>query len=231
MFAFILLACLGGVLGLGPLGLYLLWLARLNRRDHPTVVAGTWDAAALLAALSGFVLFGGGLVLTLVRSNARYWTRGNFEALKDAWHQEQTAWVLTATAYALAVGGGAVALLLTRRRTLVVYNVEPDVFEATLAEAFDLLGRPVERRGNLWVGGTPLVEVEPTPAGNAVAVRWVGDDPRLFEDLQRHLRAATPTAPGADLEAARWLMTGAVVCGIAVGFSSTLLAYALSLVR
>lgn len=231
MFAFILLACLGGVLGLGPLGLYLLWLARLNRRDHPTVVGGTWDAAALLAALSGFVLFGGGLVLTLFRSNARYWTRGNFEALKDAWHQEQTAWGLTVAAYLLAVVGGAVALVRARRRTLVVYNVEPDVFEATLAEAFDRLGRAVERRGNLWAAAGPLLEVEPTPAGNAVAVRWVGDDRRLFEELDRQLRAAAPAVPGADLEAARWLMTGAVVCGIGVGFSATLLAYALSLIR
>jgi hypothetical protein len=143
LFSFILVVCFTGLFCLTPLAVYLLWLALLNRRDRPTVVAGPWDFAALLCGLSGFVLFGGGLLLSLLQSNVRFWMRGNFEALREAWGQEQTTWALIVVAYLLVVVGGAALALVSRVRTLVVYNVDPEQLEVTLAELFDQMGRPL----------------------------------------------------------------------------------------
>ena len=230
MLPFILVLCLAGVCCLIPLAAYLFWLSGLNRGHTPAVVPGGWDFAALVAGLSGFLVFGGGLLLALVQSNVRFAVRGNFEALRDAWAQERQTWTLVAAAYLLAVAGGVVAAGLTRRRTLVVYNAEPDLVEAALADLFDRLGRPVQRRGNLWVAGVPLFELEPFAAVRTVTVRWLADDRRLFEEVARHLRDAAPAA-GRDNPAGPWLMTGAVVCGIVAAFCSLLLGYGLALIR
>src|SRR6476661_8012817 len=93
-FTFILVLCLAGVFCLAPLAIYFLWLAFVTRRDQPTVISGPWDFVGLVAGLSGFILFGGGLVLSLVQSNFRYWMRGNFESLRAAWGQEKVTWIL-----------------------------------------------------------------------------------------------------------------------------------------
>src|SRR5262245_54900401 len=125
---FILVICLAGVFCLAPLALYLLWLATVTRRERPTLVSGQWDFVGLVLGLSGFVLFGGGLVLSLFQSNFRYWMRGNFESLRAAWGQEKVTWVLLALLYLIAVTGWIVLTLAARRRSLVVYNVDPAAF-------------------------------------------------------------------------------------------------------
>jgi hypothetical protein len=91
-----------------------------------------------------------------------------------------------------------------------VYNVEPDAFEAAVAEVFDHLGRAVERRGNLWSGPNPLFELEPFNAGKCVALRWVGDDDRLFEEIARLLRPAVADLAPADNPTSRWLTSAAI---------------------
>jgi hypothetical protein len=230
--SFVLVVCLAGVFCLAPLSVYLLWLALLNRRSRPAVVAGTWDFAALLLGLSGFLLYGGGLLLSLLQSNVRFWMRGNFEALRDAWGQEKVAWSLIVGAYLLLVVGGAALTLLSRRRTLVVYNVEPGPFETTLAEVFEQIGRPAERRGNLWVAGVPVCEAEPFAGGRTVTLRWVADDPRLFQEVERNLRAAVGGIPSADGQTARWLMSSAVgTAVVAIACTILLVFYVLALVR
>jgi hypothetical protein len=231
LFSFILVVCLAGVFCLAPLGLYLLWLAVVNRRPRPTVIRGTWDFALLLAGLSGFILFGGGLLLSLLQSNVRFWMRGNFEALRDAWGQEHLTWSLIVAGYLIVVVGGSVLGLLARKRSLVVYNIDPAVFEGALAEVCEELGRPVERRGNLWVGGVPLVELEPFAAGHAVTLRWLSDDDRLYEEVERRLRETLPTIPTGDHPVARWLMSGAVGAIFFVTFCTVLLAYGLAIIR
>ncbi len=231
MFSFILVVCLAAVFCLAPLGLYLLWLAVVNRRPRPTIIRGNWDFALLLAGLSGFILVGGGLLLSLLQSNLRFWMRGNFEALRDAWGQEQLTWSLIVAGYAILVIGGSVLALLARRQTLFVYNMDPALLEATLAEACEELGRPVERRGNLWVGGIPLFELEPFAAGHAIVLRWLSDDVRLFEEVERRLRETLPMLPSRDNPAARWLMTAAVASIFFVMFCTVLLVYGLALIR
>ena len=231
MFSFILVVCLATVFSLAPFALYLLWLTTLNQKAHPTLLGGGWDFAALLGGLAGFLLFGGGLFLSLLQSNARFFLRGNLEALRDAWGHEQLTWSLTAVAYLLIVAGGATLALLSRRRILVVYNVDPNQFETTLSEVFDQMGRTVDRQGNLWSSGGPLLELERSENGRAVMVHWISSDRPLFQELERHLRIAVPSLPGGENVVARWLMFGAVSSLALVVFCSVLLIYGLSLVR
>lgn len=210
MFSFTIVACLASVVSLVPLLIYLIWLSILSRRSRPTVLAGPWDFAALLAGLSGFILFGGGLLLSLMQSNVRFLMRGNFEALRDAWAKEHLAWVLTVLVYLMFALGGSFLALQARRRSLVFYNIEPEAFETVLAEVFDQLGRPVERRGNLFVGGVPLCEVTPFPAGRTLTLRWLSDDALLYQEVERHLREAVlPLAP-AENPATRWFSSAVV---------------------
>lgn len=231
MFAFALVVCLAGIFCLAPLALYLLWLSVLNRRPRPTVVPGGWDFAALCGGLSGFVLFGGGLVLSLLQSNVRYIFRGNFEALRTAWGQEQLAWLAVAGGYLFVVVGGGWLTLALRRRSLVVYNVEPGSVETALAEVFDQLGRPVQRTGNLWSGPAPLFELEPFAAGKCVSLRWVGDDERLFEEVARQLRTVTADLAPVENPAARWLLSAAVGLLVFVIFFVGVMVTSVGLVR
>lgn len=243
-FSFVLVICLAAVFCLAPVGLYLLWVCALARRDRPTLVSGRWDFAILLAGLSGCLLFGGGLLLLLVQSNVRYWMRGNYKALGDAWEQEKTAWALVVLAYLLFVLGWATFVFLTRRRTLVIYNVEPGPFEAALTEVFEHLERPADRRGNVWFTGpaqaaTPpalpagaaLCEVEPFASGKTVTLRWLADDRILFQDVERQLRDALPQLTPNENAAGRWLMSAAVACILTVVSCVVLLIYGLALVR
>lgn len=228
---YILAVCLCGVFCLIPLALYLLWLAQVTKRDRPTAIPGAWDFAALLFGLSGFILFGGGLVLTLFQSNFRYWMRGNFEALRAAWVQEKVTWTLLVLFYLVMVLGGAAVTLLGRRRSLVVYNVEPAAFENLLAEVFAQLGQPVERRGKQWVNGIALFELDTFEGGRTVTLRWLSHDLRMFEDVVRQLRAALPTLTTQENPATRWLNAASVGCGVVATCSLGLLMYAVSLVR
>lgn len=217
--------CLAGVFSLAPLVLYLLWLSLVARRDRPTVVSGSWDFAGVLAGLSGFILFGGGLLLSLLQSNFRLLVRGNFEALREAWAREHLWWVLTVVAYLGFVLGGAYLAFSARRRSLVIYNVEPDHFEAVLAEVFEHIGRPVERRGNLWVGGVPLCEVEPSRAGYTATLHWIAEDRLLFQELERNLREALRSISCGENPAARWISFAMIGCGSILVFLVFLLFY------
>jgi hypothetical protein len=228
---FILAVCLCGVFCLIPLALYFWWLSQITRRERPKPISGSWDFAGLLLGLSGFIVFGGGLLLTLCQSNFRYWMRGNAEALRSAWIQERVTWMILVAFYLLVVAGIAGLTLLARRRTIVVYNVEPAAFEALLTEVFDQLGRPIERRGRQWVGGAPLCELDTFEGGRTVTLRWVSDDVRLFEEVDRQLRAALATHSTGDNPASRWLMAAAVGTAATVACSFGLLLYGLSLMR
>ena len=163
---FILVLCLAAVFCLAPLGVYLLWLAKLTRRQRPTVVSGPWDFVGLLLGLSGFILFGGGFVLSLLQSNVRYWIAEISKACEVLGGRRRPpgySWLLGICSLVLSV---IFFTLASRRRSLVVYNLEPAAFEATVAEVCEHLNRPVERRGNLWISSVPLFELDRFPRRN-----------------------------------------------------------------
>lgn len=228
---FILVLCLATVFCLAPLAIYLLWLALVTRRDRPTVISGQWDFVGLATGLSGFVFFGGGLVLSLFQSNFRYWMRGNFESLRSAWGQEKVTWILLSLLYLTIVITWVVASLSHRRRSLVVYNVNPTAFDSILAEVFEQLNRTVERRGNVWSNGIPLCEVDRFEGGQTVTLRWLSDDRLLFQDVDRQVREAARSTTSEDNPATRWLMASAVSTGMSAICCMGLLLYAFSLLR
>ena len=222
---------LAGLFCLLPLSVYLLRLAQVTRRDHPTVVPGEWDFAGLLLALSGFLVAGGGLLLTLLPTNFRFWMRGNMEQFREAWVQERVTWGLLVAAYLIAVGGIATLTFLARRRSLVIYNVEPAAFEHAVREVFDQLGRPLERRGKQWLSGAPLFEADEFEAGHTVTLRWVSADGRLFDEVARQLRAALATHSSGENPASRWLMSVATGAGILAVCSFGLFMFGMSQMR
>jgi hypothetical protein len=213
---FFLVLCLAGIFCLSPLALYLLWTAKLTRRARPVVLAGTWDFVALLAGLSGFILFGGGLVISLLESNARYWMRGNFEALRDAWNQEKVAWLLLSGSYVSLVMVAVLFALASRRRSIVFYNIDTAAFEASVAEVFEHLNRPVERRGNVWYSGpASLFELDPFPRGRTATLRWLTGDLELFQEVDRNLREAVRSQYTDTNVFSQWILAAAIWVSIA----------------
>lgn len=228
----LVIACLTGVFCLAPLAVYLSWLASVNRRPRPTVLDARWDFAALLGGLSGFLLFGGGVLVAALQSNARIAGRGNWEQIREAWGQEQVVWGLIAGGYLLAVAVAATVALLSRRQSVTVYNIEREVIEAAVDDALAAVGQPAQRLGNEWAaGGRAVVRIEPLPGLRNMTVRFVTADPQLAAELDRDLRRRLADAPGADSAAAGWLVAVAVGLLVAVTLSLLLLAYLVYLTR
>ena len=67
------------------LTLYLCWIASINRRSRPTVVAGVWDFAFLMVGLLGFILVGCILAVSLFGFVSYYLQRANFANLTEDW--------------------------------------------------------------------------------------------------------------------------------------------------
>jgi hypothetical protein len=88
------------------------------------------------------------------------------------------------------------------------------MFETTLSEVFEHLGRPVERRGNVWFGGVPLLELERFPRGRTVTLRWISDDHLLYQDVERMLRETVRSLYTEENAVTQWFMTAAVGVGL-----------------
>ena len=159
MFLFLIgLACLF------PLSLYCLYLAMLHQRGHPTIVAGSWDMAGVLIALSGFLLAGGTTVIFAIHSAVRdYWLQvGPVHSLAGL-YARVGAWTLGVWGlYFLILVVGGAYLIASRRECTVVYHVSPMELDELLASAVGRLGLPVERRGARWMLGRaePTVDVD-----------------------------------------------------------------------
>lgn len=222
--------CLGAVFCLAPVTLYLAWLGRLNRRPRPVVVSGGWDFAALLAGLSGFLVFGGGVLLAAVQSNFRGVVRGNWEQLADTWGQERVAWAAVGLGYLLLLAGGVALTVLSRARSLTVYNIDRDEAEAAVGDALAGLGLTYFRLGNLWSeGGRKLVTVDWFPVLRNATIQVVCPDPQFAEEVERGLRERLLAAQPAAVSPAAWLYSAAAACATAAGCAILLIAYYLYL--
>ena len=221
-----------GVLCLTPLALYMTWLGAVNRRLHPTVLGGRWDLAALVAGLSGFILFGGALLVAAFQSNARLVLRGNDTQLKSAFEQEKVAWALTAGGYLLVVAGWVTLGMLARSRTVAVYNVDREVAEEAVNAALADAGASGTRFGDAWtVDSRTAVEIKSFHALRHATLRLVHIDRRLGEEVLRGLYKRLPDAPGADNPAAAYFVSLSIACLLTMLGCLGLIAYFLYLVR
>lgn len=212
----LLVVLLCGAFGLAPLALYLSWLASVNRRPRPTVVGGGWDFVWLLGGLSGFLIYGGGLLVAGLQSNVRYAVRGNWQQVRDAWGHERITWAAIAVGYLLAVAGLAALVIASRLRTLSVFNIDRHEAEAAIDAALAEAGVSASRFGNVWSNDRPVVAIDAFTGLRHVSVRVLSPDPRAREELERALRPRLAAAPPAGAPVAAWLYSAAISCGVAV---------------
>ncbi len=172
-----------------PLATYCAFLGYLNRRRHPVLIAGTWDAVSLLLAVSGFLLLGGPAILSGLYDDWRMaWLLGRariFALLLTQW----PVWIGLWGIYFALIVVGAGLFIWWRRNVTSVYNVDLNDFEDALAQALDRLGYEA------YVAGVRRLVVR---ARGAVAV------PRAFEpaglrEAGVELTAWAPPEAGAQL--------------------------------
>jgi hypothetical protein len=137
-----------------PLALYCLFLAWLNGSRRAWIVPGAWDFAGVLFALAGFLIAGGPFILTSINEPWRaFWLRGLRGAPNlDADHL--MTYMVLGLGYFGAVVGISIYILLRRRFSTSIYNVDADSFESVLVQVMDGLGLRWVRSGDLvcWRG-------------------------------------------------------------------------------
>ena len=222
---------LGAIFCLTPLALYLSWLAAVNRRPSPTILSGGWDLVGTLAGLSGFLLFGGGIVVAAVESNVRFALRGNWAQIQEVWGQERVSWAAIALGYVLILAGSVGLALLNRFSTLSVYNLRREDAEAMIDETLAEAGVPAVRQGNLWSAGRDVLRIDPFPPFRHVSFRILTPDPLLAEEIDRVLREKIARAQAAGGPVSGWLYSAALVCTLSVVCSLLLLTYIVYLTR
>lgn len=221
----IAILCACAVFCLTPLSLYLLWLGVVNRRERPTVVDGTWDFVAVLGSLSGFIIFGGALLIYSTQSNARFAGRGNWEQLKSAWEREQTAWMAVAGGYLLVVGGVAGLGLIARRLCLSVYNLDRLRAEAIIDEVLTGLGTNPDRYGNRWSDGKPILEIETFYGLQHITVRLLHPALEFRQEFERDFRKRLASEVVPENAAGQWFTSAAITCTMTIVSSLLLMFY------
>lgn len=144
-----------------PLTIYLLWLGfEVGRKKQPYVLSGQFDTLLLALALSGFLLLGPATWLI-----ARYAQAG--------WSNYLIAYAV----YFLIVTGLCALWIRSRKQSLVVYNIDPNVFQHTFRLILDSLRIKYQMTpGRIALEGQQLVlDMEATPSLYCVTVSWFGD--------------------------------------------------------
>ncbi len=150
-----------------PLALYLLFLGWVNRQPRPTVVSGTIDFVGVLFAASGFLLVAAPAALSSLNESWRlFWLLGEAPShAEGALDGTRRLGLFLAAVYFLVVVAVCAAAFWRRRGTTCVYNAEPAVVEAAVAEACERLGLAPVRSGDLYVFGLSLEAPARRPEG------------------------------------------------------------------
>jgi len=234
--AALLLIGSGCLVCLLPLALYLLFLAFLNKRPHPTLLHGRWDLTCLLLGLSGFLLVGGPLLLSAFDSNLRgYVFEGSFGQIRQALHADATLWPFLAGGYVVLLAATIFFLMRSRARLSVIYNLAPDETETLLASVLERLRLPWRKRSGIFeVGSLPnndapppekasppatgespfrlssLLEVNSFPAMHHVTLRWSDEEPEVRRAVELELERTLPNTASTPNPAAGWFITASV---------------------
>lgn len=150
---------------LPPLALYLIVLGWINRRPRPVMLAGAWDFAGVLFAISGFVLVGGPAFLGSLDEQSRlFWLLGETEPAAAG--RNSVFWIAIRLFYFAVAAGGAAVMLWRSRRLTSVYNVDPPAVFAALERTFQGLGLAPLRSGDFFLidGRTPDAAPKAPPA-------------------------------------------------------------------
>lgn len=226
----------GGFACLFPLALYLLIIASLNNRPRPTMVSGSGDFLGLLGGLSGLLIVGGPLALAgLQDAWRRAAARGDLHGMADAVLGNDAPWRLLWLAYGVATIFAALLGWLRRRRTTLVYQIDPAVGRALFADVCEQCGLDWDRAGSafaLWSrdakqSGRGEVELQVAASSKHLTLDWRRADAGLRERVENAFAAALAEIDAPDNPAYGWLLGVATVLFAALVFGMTILILAL----
>lgn len=195
-----------------PLAVHCLVLTMLNRRSHPVLVAGTWDFAEVLFAVSGFLIFGGPAILAGFSERYReYLLYGGLRQMPSVTETISHVWIAVWVGYFLIVLAIAAFVLWRRRRATSVYNVEPDAFQECLAAALDQLKVEWMRSGDrVYIDGSPgrvVLAVDTFPAMRHVSMWWPAEAGPLRREVEGRLATAFEGVQTRHNPVGGWLLT------------------------
>jgi hypothetical protein len=213
-----------------PLAVYCLVLGMINRRRRPLAVPGSWDCAALLFAVSGFLAIGlPGLLSgfseygreavlvgphTAGRDGAAGWMWERYENLCATLFVAGAPVVLIG--YFAVVVAGAGWLLWRRRGQTVIYNIEADVFGEVLVGVLDAAGLAwslagtryrISRRAGSGVEQSTWLQVESAPLLWHVTLHWQAWNDGVREQVEGELLPALARLRTRDNPMGTWLLT------------------------
>ncbi len=212
-----------------PAAIYLMLLAVLNHRRHPTLIQGSWDFVGLLLGLSGFLLVGGTVLLSSLTHSLRlFWQRGDLHRLQQDFQELGSTWVILWLLYCAGVVGGLLVLIRYRRHFSVVYNVRRDQLDDAFCHTLNRLGLRWERlvhrwsaesvnvdasqRSSLLLQGIAVWEIDWLPSSHHATIRWEQYDPPLRRAIEAELALALRKVPSEGNAAAGWLLTASAAC-------------------
>lgn len=210
MFLFpVALACLF------PVSLYCLFLAMLHQRRRPTMISGPWDFVGVLVALSGFLLVGGSTLVFTIHGLARerLIRGGSWQDFADIQARESRLTWLIWGAFVVILVGGAIRQIRLRRKTMALYNIDPEELEDLLKGLFERLGLPWERHGDRWlVGVKDNLRAEFEADGSAmmrqVTLRWLYTaSPATRAELEAELARDLAAYSSPESRTAGWFLT------------------------
>ncbi|QVL33447.1 hypothetical protein KIH39_05915 [Telmatocola sphagniphila] len=136
MFIFLLGA--GIIIALLPLCVYLYGLSSLNSRNRPTLITGSIDFSLLILGLSGFLIFGGPVAISLFDSSlSGLWMGSSLKAIAVSFAKNERIIIGLCCFYLLLLIVLLVFGFRRRSRTSVVYNISRDGFLNVLAETLN----------------------------------------------------------------------------------------------
>lgn len=202
-----------------PLAIYLLILAYLNRGPHVVTLAGAWDCAGVLLGISGFLLFGGPMVLNGLYEKAR------MAALVESSQLSASAlflrpfgqlpwenWLILWCLYFVVVALGSACLLWRRQYSLAIYNITSEDFDLVLSHVLHRRGWTADRKSGqvtLYRPGTENaggeLKVTAFPAARHVTLQWQGGLP-FPRDLYEELAKTLATFPSGSNPMSSWLL-------------------------
>lgn len=217
----------GSLVCLMPLAIYLLYLSHLNGRTPPTLVRGPWDFAAVLLAVSGFLVLAGPLLVTLLDATWRAVAFGGWADLRSVSRREAMAGSLMAVGYLILLGTGIVFVLRLRRPTTAIYNVDSASVEPGLTAVLEHRSLPWRRvHGRFEIDVRPptdpaaaprffphetaTVRVFTFPATGHATLRWGGESDGVRHDVETDLPTALAPHRGGRNPVAGWMFTAAV---------------------
>jgi hypothetical protein len=155
-----------------PLGVYLLFLANINRRQKPVMIPGVWDAVLLSLALAGIFLWIGPAVLGTFYERGLIPGAGEVldRQFEHIWATYPWIWI---TYYFLVVCGQGL-MILSRRNTTSVYNVDAAALEALVTRLLGERGYATSVGNGLIVftkmNGQPVSDVAQSFASRPLAM-------------------------------------------------------------